>query len=62
LFVDENGEIDGDVVMAEYSQMIGESGVIFDIKQYIDNEMIRNFIPDKALVIKREDILNLLKQ
>lgn len=61
LFSDKNGEIDVNEIMNEYANMIDDSGFIFDLKNYINNDMVKNFIPDKVLVIKREDILNLLK-
>ena len=61
LFADKNGDIDVDTIIMEYSQMIDESGFIFDLKDYIDNDIVKSFIPDKSLIIKREDILNLLK-
>jgi hypothetical protein len=40
--------------------MFDESGYVFDLKNFIENETVKKFIPDKALVIKREDILNIL--
>lgn len=61
LFSDKNGEIDVNEIMNEYANMIDDSGFIFDLKNYINNDMLKNLIPDKVLVIKREDILNLLK-
>ena len=61
LFADKNGDIDVDTIIMEYSQMIDENGFIFDLKDYIDNDIVKSLIPDKSLIIKREDILNLLK-
>jgi hypothetical protein len=46
--------------VAEYAKMIDENGYVFDLKQYVDNPTIKSLIPNKILVIKREDILNLL--
>lgn len=60
LFSDKNGDININDIVNEYSKMIGENGVIFDLKEYTDNDIIKSLIPDKVLVIKREDILNLL--
>lgn len=59
-FTDKNGEINASDIVSEYANIIDEKGYVFDLKQYVNNETIRNFIPDKILVIKREDILNLL--
>ena len=60
LFADKDGEINATEIVAEYANMFDEQGYIFDIKQYVNNDMIKNLIPDKILVIKREDILNIL--
>ena len=60
LFTDKNGEINATDIIAEYANIIDEKGYVFDLKQYVNNNTIKNFIPDKILVIKREDILNLL--
>lgn len=56
LFEDEHGCIDEEVLIEEYSKVIGDSGIIFDIRDFVKNEMIRNFLPNKALVIKKEDL------
>jgi hypothetical protein len=60
LFADKDGEINATEIVAEYANMLDEKGYIFDIKQYVDNDMIKSLIPDKVLVIKRDDILNIL--
>ena len=61
LFSDQNGDINVDDIILEYSKMFDENGFIFDLKNYINNDLIKNFVPDKILIIKREDILNLFK-
>ena len=60
LFADQYGEINANDIVNEYVNMIDESGFVFDIKRYIDNDMVKNIIPDKVLVIKKEDIMNIL--
>lgn len=60
LFSDKDGEIDLRMMVDEYSNMIGENGFVFDLREYIHNDMIRNFVPNKVLVIKKEDIMSLL--
>lgn len=59
LFSDQNGEINVEEVVNEYSKMIDENGIIFDLKKYVNDDMVKMLIPDKVLIIKREDILNL---
>ena len=61
LFTDQNGEINTDEIIAEYSKMIDENGIVFDLKKYIDNDLIKTIVPDKVLILKREDILNIFK-
>ena len=61
LFTDQNGEINTDEIVTEYSKMIDENGIVFDLKKYIDNDLIKTIVPDKVLILKREDILNIFK-
>lgn len=61
LFADENGDINAEEIISEYAQIFDDEGYVFDLRDYIENETIKKFIPDKALVIKREDILNILR-
>lgn len=60
LFTDENGEINPHEVLMEYANQIDDNGIVIDIKQYINNETLKQFIPNKVLLIKRDDILNLV--
>lgn len=60
LFTDQNGDINTTEIITEYANMIGDNSYVFDLKQYVDNDLIKNLIPDKVLVIKREDIINFL--
>lgn len=60
LFTDANGEINPHDVLIEYANQIDENGIVIDIKQYINNDMIKQLIPNKVLILKRDDILNLI--
>lgn len=60
LFADKNGEIDLRMMIDEYANMIPENGYIFDLREFVNNDLVRNMLPSKALVIKREDIMSLL--
>ena len=60
LFADEHGEINPQDILMEYANQIDESGVIIDVKQYINNDTLKQLIPNKVLVLKREDVLNLI--
>lgn len=56
LFTDESGWVDEEVIIEEYSKVLGESGFIFDLRDMIKNEMIRSMLPNRALIIKSEDL------
>jgi BioD-like phosphotransacetylase family protein len=60
LFTDENGDINVEEIITEYAQMIDETGFVFNLKDYIETDSVKRLIPDKALVIKREDIESIL--
>jgi hypothetical protein len=59
MFADQNGDINVDEIINEYSKIIDDNGFTVDIKQYVQSDMIKSFMPNKILVIKRDDILNL---
>lgn len=61
LFADSNGEIDADTVINEYANMLGEEGLVFDLREHVNNPLVKNMLPDKVLVIKKEDIMSILK-
>ena len=61
LFADANGELDANAILSEYSNIIGPDGLVFDVKEYVPNEMVRAMIPDKVLILKKEDILSILQ-
>lgn len=60
LFADKDGDIDLRMMVDEYSKMISDNGVIFDIKDYVSNDFVKNMLPDKVLIIKKDDLLSLL--
>lgn len=62
LFTDKNGDIDLNMMIQEYSKMIPDEGIILNIKNYVNNDIIRNMLPDKVLLIKREDIMSIMSQ
>ena len=60
LFADEKGEIDMIEIVYEYADKIGDDGITFDIRDYVNNELIQQFLPKKVLIIKKDDIMSLL--
>lgn len=61
IFTNSEGEIDADTIVNAYANNIGDNGVSFNIKQYVKNDFIRNILPDKTLIISKEDILKIIK-
>lgn len=61
LFADEHGMIDETIIIEEYSKVIGESGFILDIRDFIKNDMVKSLLPNKALVIKKDDLRKMFK-
>lgn len=60
LFTDVNGDIDADAIISCYAEQIG-NGLQLDIKEYIKSDFIRNLLPNKVLIISKDDILNIIK-
>lgn len=60
MFADQNGEIDPQAILYEYASQIDENGIRIDIKEYIDNDLIKQILPNKILIIKKEDIMGLI--
>ena len=61
IFADENGMIDESIIIEEYTKVVGESGFVLDIRDYVKSEFVRNLLPNKALVIKKDDIRKMFK-
>lgn len=60
LMADKNGEVEPHAILVEYANQIPEEGIRFDIRDYIDNEFVKSMIPGKVLILKKDDILNLI--
>jgi hypothetical protein len=60
IFADENGCIDENIILEEYSKVIGDNGFILDIRDFVKNDLIRSILPNKALIIKRNDLRKML--
>lgn len=61
MFVDKDGNIDEELIFDEYSKMFGDKDIIIDIRDYIKNDFIKEMLPNKSLIIKQDDILDILK-
>jgi hypothetical protein len=56
LFTDEHGLVDENIIIEEYSKVVGDFGFVLDIRDFVKNDMIRNLLPNKALIIKKDDL------
>jgi c-di-GMP-related signal transduction protein len=61
LFADKDGYIDTDMMISEYSKAFGTDKIILDLRDYVNNDIVRRMLPNKALAIKIDDITNILK-
>lgn len=60
MFCDKNGNVDANLVMNSYADQIPETGLRFDIKDYIESEFVKAMLPNKSLIIKRDDLLRVI--
>ena len=56
LFADKDGLIDTDLMLREYSKAFGADKFVLDLRDFVDNDMVRRALPNKALAIKIDDI------
>lgn len=62
LFADKNGYVDTDVIIREYGKAFGSDKLILDLRDFINNDMVRRALPNKALALKIEDIANIFEE
>lgn len=56
LFADKDGKIDTNLIIKEYGKAFGSDKIILDLRDFVNNDMVRRTLPNKALAIKIEDI------
>lgn len=61
LFADEDGEIDIQTIVKEYTEILGSDGIVLDLRNWIKSDFIKSMLPDKALKITQEDVINIFK-
>lgn len=62
LFTDKDGYIDTDVIIREYGKAFGTDRYILDLRDFIDNDIVKKALPNKALAIKIEDIAKIFEE
>lgn len=60
MFADEHGDINAQGIIDEYSRQIGDEGFRIDIREYINNDFIKGLMPEKVLLVKREDLQRII--
>lgn len=56
LFADSNGFIDTDIIIREYSKAFGSDKLILDLRDFVNNDMVKRTLPNKALAIEINDL------
>lgn len=56
LFADKDGYIDTDVLIKEYGKAFGTDKLVIDLRDFVNNDMIRRALPNKALAIEINDL------
>ena len=61
LFTDQDGNINEQLLIDEYSKMFGDKDIVIDIRDFIKNDFIKEMLPNKSLIVKSDDIFDMLK-
>ena len=56
LFADKDGYVDTDMLIAEYGKAFGADKIVLDLRDFVNNDIVRKALPNKALAIRIEDI------
>lgn len=62
LFADKSGNIDTDILIKEYGKAFGTDKFILDLRDFVNNDMVRRALPNKALAIRIDDIAKIFEE
>ena len=62
LFTDSEGYIDVDLMIKEYGKAFGTDKLILDIRDYVDNDIVRRALPNKALAVRIDDLAKIFEE
>ena len=62
LFADKDGLIDTDLIVREYGKAFGTDKFILDLRDFVDNDMVRRALPNKALAIRIDDVAKIFEE
>lgn len=61
MFADKDGNIDAEGIIESYAEQL-TNGLEIDIKKYIKSSFICDLLPNKSVIIKKDDVLNIIKE
>ena len=61
LFADKSGYIDTDLMIREYGKAFGTDKVILDLRDFVNNDMVRKALPNKAIAIRIDDLAKIFE-
>jgi hypothetical protein len=62
LFADKNGYVDTDIIIREYGKAFGTDKFILDLRDFVNNDMVRRVLPNKALAIRIDDVARIFEE
>lgn len=62
LFADKDGHIDTDMILREYGKAFGSDKFILDLRDFVENDMVRRALPNKALAIRIDDVARIFEE
>jgi hypothetical protein len=62
LFADKDGLVDTDVLIREYGKAFGTDRLIIDLRNFVNNDMVRRALPNKALAIEINDLAKIFEE
>lgn len=62
LFADKDGYIDTDLMIREYGKSFGADKIILDLRDFVDNDMVRRALPNKALAVHIDDLSKIFEE
>lgn len=62
LFADKDGFIDIDLIIREYGKAFGTDKLVLDMRDFVNNDMIKRALPNKALALELNDLANILER
>lgn len=61
LFADKDGYVDTDILIKEYGKAFGTDQIVLDLRDFVNNDMVKRALPNKALAIRIDDLANIFE-